>query len=153
MNAAASAAEAPIGTSALTLAGRQAESAAEHRRDARADLHGGPFAAEGDAARESDGAEPELAEHRAQADEAVANEERDLGLRDAAAARVGEVAGEQNAGRQSDPTTGITRRRHAARSRDRGARPSFSVRRMKATTTSPTTAPMMSVRTRRTLSS
>ena len=76
----------------------QAQTPAEHRRDSRAHLHRRPFASQRDAAGERCRAAPELPEHRAKADEAVAQEQRRFGLRDAAAACVGEKAREQIAG-------------------------------------------------------
>ena len=90
LKAAASAADAPTGNQGAHAARAQTEPAAEHGRDARAHLHARTFAAQRDAAGQRDRAEPELAEHGAQADVAVAQEEGDLGLRNAAAARIRE---------------------------------------------------------------
>ena len=61
LNAAARAAAQPMGTRSLTF-GAQPKAAAEHGGDARADLDGGAFASERDAAGERDGTAEEFAE-------------------------------------------------------------------------------------------
>jgi hypothetical protein len=69
----------------------QAERASEDGSDAGANLDGRAFAAEGDAAGESDGGAKELSENGAEGDAALAGIESGFGLRDAATSRVGEV--------------------------------------------------------------
>src|SRR6202040_3582068 len=59
--------------------------------DARADLHRRAFASEGNAAGQSGARAKEFAEDRAKGDAATAGVERRLGLRHAAAARVGKI--------------------------------------------------------------
>ena len=80
-------------------------------------------------------------------DVAVADEEGGLGLRDAAAARVREVAIEEEPAdqraEQSAPRSGATRPRPAGYM----CAASRPVRRMNATTTSPTTAPITTLST------
>ena len=71
--------------------GAQAERASEDGSDAGADLDGRAFAAEGDAAGESDGGAKELSEDGAEGDAALAGEESGFGLRNAASARVREI--------------------------------------------------------------
>ncbi len=72
----------------------------EYGGDARADLDRRSFTPECDAAGERDRGTRELAQDRAQFDVAVVEEERGLGLRNAAATRVREVAGEQQTAEQ-----------------------------------------------------
>ena len=124
LNAAASAADAPTGTSALTLRRAQAEAAAEHGGDAGADVHRWPFAAERDAAGQRRRAADELAEHGAQARcRPSRDEQRGLGLRDAAAARVREIAEQQEAGderRRAVGTSSAAPARSARRIHARG---------------------------------
>ena len=78
----------------------QTETPADHRGDPGADLHRRAFAAERDAARQRNRAAQKFAEHRAQRDVPVADEQRELRLRDAAAARIGKIAEQQIAAEQ-----------------------------------------------------
>ncbi len=80
--------------------GAQSQPPSEYRCDSRAHLYRGPFAAQRDAARERCRAATELPEHGAKADETIAQEQRRLRLRDAAAAGVGEEARQQISGEE-----------------------------------------------------
>ncbi len=98
----------------------QSQAPPEHRCDSRAHLHRWSFAAQRDAAGERCRTAPELAEHRSKADETIAQEQRRFGLRDAAAAGVGEktreqITGEERAGGgdQNTPPGRASRRIHA----------------------------------------
>ncbi len=98
LKAAANAAAQPTGTSALTCLGVSPRIAGDHRGDSRAHLHRGAFAAQRDAAGQSRGATEELAQNGAEGDPAVVDEQREFGLRDAAAAGEREIAPQQVAG-------------------------------------------------------
>ena len=80
-------------------------------------LHRGSFASEGDAAGQRNRAADELADDGAQGDHAVGDEQRELGLRNAAAARQREIADRAASRATSDPTVGTSERRQARRRR------------------------------------
>src|SRR5208337_4891445 len=75
-------------------AGTEAQAASEYGGDSGAHLHGWAFAAERDAGGQRNGTETELAKHGPKADESVAKKKGRLGLRNAAAPGIGEIAGE-----------------------------------------------------------
>ena len=125
--------------------GAQAEAASKHGSDSRADLDGGSFASQRDAAGKRNGTTEKFSDDGFERDVAVVDEDGEFGLRNAAATRVGEIAVEKIAG---DERT---------RGGDQDAAPSSApggymraasrpVRRMKATTTSPTSAPITKLR-------
>ena len=77
------------------MLGGQSKETSKHGADAGAHLNGWPFAAERDAAGEGCRGAEEFAEHGAQRYAAFAGKQGSLGLRDATAARIGEIAIEQ----------------------------------------------------------
>ena len=79
----------------LYLLGAQSEETSEHGSNARANLNRRPFASQRDSAGERCRRAEELAEHGAQRDAAFAREQRSLGLRHAAASRIGKIAIQQ----------------------------------------------------------
>ncbi len=97
--------------------GAEPQPASEHRRDSGADLNGRPFAAQCDAGGQREGREAKLADDGAQADVSIAEEQGCLGLRDAAAAGIWKIAGQQDARgqcadhRQNETPPGRTSRR------------------------------------------
>ena len=79
----------------------QSQPPAEDRCQTRSNLDRRAFAAQRDAGCQRDRTAEEFPDHRPKADEAVAQEQCGFGLRDSAAARVGEIAGEQIPGEES----------------------------------------------------
>ena len=77
------------------LLGAEAQRASQHRTDSRAHLNRRPLASQGNPAGQRRRGAEELAQHGAQRDAAIARKERGLGLRHAAAARIGEEAVQQ----------------------------------------------------------
>src|SRR4051794_23080451 len=120
--------------------------ARDHGGEPGADLHRRALAPEGNAARQRGGATEELAQHRPEGDPSVMDEEGGLGLGNAAPARHWEVAvqqvpGDERAeGRDQDATP-------AAATGGYTCADSRPVSRMKATTTSPTRAPITRLKT------
>ena len=106
----------------LHLLRAQSQPASKHRGDARAHLHRRPLAAQRNAAGQRRRRAKELAQNGAQRDESVARKERRLGLRNAAAARIGKVAIEQIAHRQR---AAHRNQRCASRRRSRADRGAF----------------------------
>ncbi len=98
LKAAASAAARADRNQRLDLLLAEAEPPGDHRGEPGADLDRGPFASQRDPARQRGRAAEELADHGAEGDLAVADERARLGLGNAAAAGVREVAEEQVAG-------------------------------------------------------
>ena len=80
--------------------GAESEAASQNGSDSRADLDGGSFASERDAAGQRDGATEEFSDDGLERDVAVVDEDGELGLRNAAAARVGKIAVQKIAGNE-----------------------------------------------------
>src|SRR5665213_3801894 len=85
----------------LYVGNAQSKATSDHRSDARANLHRGTFAAERNSACERNRTAQEFTQHSPQRDVTVADEQRKLGLRDAAAARVREVSEQQKSTEKS----------------------------------------------------
>ena len=153
LNAAAIAAAAPTGMSALTCSGLQPEITAEHRGYPAADLHRRSFASQGNATGQSRCRAKEFSENRTEGDAA----------RPAQIARLWFAAPRYRGHPGNNGTAGTPCRespeREPARDarlrcpRDKAASLKRSVTTMNATTAKPVRAPITSVSTRNTCSS
>ena len=106
----------------LHLFRTESEIPRDHRGESGAHLHRRSFAPERDAAGQRSRAAEELSEHGSKQDSSVVDEECELGLRDAAAAREREIAPQKIAGaertehrNQNPPPARSLRRIHAGR--------------------------------------
>ena len=84
----------------------QSEAPAQIRCDARADLYRRAFAAQRNAACQRDGATEKFPRRRRQRNVSVVDKDRELGLRNAAPARVRKESEQKNTRKCSDPATG-----------------------------------------------